>query len=307
MKFSIITPAWNVEHWIPETLESVLSQEGDFEIEYIVVTDPSSDGTVRIAKEYQNKVMSGAYPIKCNNVHMQVVERDGGSGSGMYLALNDGFARATGEIEAWIAGDDIYQPGAFKIMAKAFAQFPDIEWLKGMTATIGEHSEVIYRGFTRIYHQDWLRWGVYGMESYHVEQDSVFWRAPLWKKGGSFPAIFKSSGDYWLWIQFAKFAPLWTINAPISCFRKREGQDSRANAHRLLQQKLDARGGRPLGAWIPRLFFWPYFHAPDSWKIFFEWLYPIIFPFRKREYIEIEGGTLAKHTMKSFFIRQEFC
>lgn len=31
-KFSIITPAYMGERWIAETIESVLSQEGDFEI-----------------------------------------------------------------------------------------------------------------------------------------------------------------------------------------------------------------------------------------------------------------------------------
>jgi len=40
MKFSIVTPTYNMERWIAETIESVLSQEGDFEIEYIIVKCP---------------------------------------------------------------------------------------------------------------------------------------------------------------------------------------------------------------------------------------------------------------------------
>ena len=47
-KFSIVTPSLNQAPYIAETMESVLSQEGDFEIEYFVMDGGSSDGSVRI-------------------------------------------------------------------------------------------------------------------------------------------------------------------------------------------------------------------------------------------------------------------
>jgi glycosyltransferase involved in cell wall biosynthesis len=301
MKFSIITPAYGVATWLPETIESVLSQAGDFEIEYILVINISPDDTLAIAKAYKEKLESGRIAVACNKITMQILEP--GEPHGMYVAINQGFEVATGDIQAWIAGDDIYQPSAFAIVARAFAEYPDILWLKGKTATIGEKSERLYEGYTRIYHRDWLRLGVYGMEAYHVEQDSTFWRPELWKKAGPFPAFFKSSGDYWLWIQFAQVAPLWSINAPFSCFRKRAGQDSRVNAARLLEQKIRARGPRPLAALIPRLFFWPYFHVPAPIRPLFEFLYPIVFPFRSRKYLSIEGDRISIREMPTFHFK----
>ncbi len=300
MKFSIITPAYDVAPWLPATIESVLSQAGDFSIEYIVVTNTSPDDTIEVAEQYQQKIEDGSWDVKCNGITMQVINL--GAPRGMYVALNEGFALATGDIFAWIAGDDIYEPGAFQVMATAFAARPDVIWLKGITSTIDEDGKHLSRGHCRTYRRDWLKMGVYGMEAYHVEQDSVFWRPELWHKAGPFPEYFKSSGDFWLWPQMAKYASLMSIDARISCFRKRAGQDSRVNADRLLAQKKQARGKRPLGAWIPRLFFWPYFHASRKIQKLLDPLYPIFFPFTPRPYLAIENGKVEEHRMRSFYI-----
>lgn len=300
MKFSIITPAWNSERWFAETIESVLSQEGDFEIEYLIVTDPSPDRTVEIAKEYERKISSGEYPLRCRNIVLRVVERK--KGEGMYVAINEGFAQATGDIFAWIAADDLYRPGAFSTMTAVFDAFPNIQWLKGNTATINEHSIETKAGVCHLYYQPWLERGVYGMEAYHVEQDSVFWRAWLWKEGGPFPSHFRSAGDYWLWTSFAKCTRLWNVNADVSCYRKHTGQDGQKNSERLLKQKRESRGGRPLGAWLPRLFFYPYLNGPTFLQPLFVRLYPLLFPFHSRKYIEIEDGKPVQKTMSSFFL-----
>lgn len=305
MKFSVITPAWNVGTWLPETIESVLSQEGNFDIEYIIVTDPSEDTTVEIAKTYAEKVRSGAYPKHCGHLEMHVLERQGGAGSGMYAALNDGFGKATGEVHGWIAGDDLYRPHAFENMRCMFETFPDFEWIKGVSGVVNEAGKELDPGTCKLYYRNWLRLGVYGMEAYYVEQDSVFWRSSLWKKGGPFPPYFKSMGDYWLWPILAKYARLWSVNVPVSYFRKRASQDSRINAKRCKEQMWETRGNkRPLLAWIPRFFFYPYYHiVPSAFRPYMEKLYPLLFPYHSREYFEIESGKPVKRIMRSFILR----
>lgn len=301
MKFSIITPAYDIGTWLSQTIESVLSQAGDFEIEYILVINDSRDETLAIAKEYKQKLDSGLYPVACKKISMHILEA--GQPQGMYVALNLGFAKASGDIYAWIAGDDAYELGALQAMAKVFSTRPDVIWLKGISSTIDEDGKRMNKGYSKTYRRDWLRLGVYGMETYHVEQDSVFWRAELWKKVGSFPAHFKSSGDYWLWIQMARYASLMILDVPTSFFRKRAGQDSRVNAVRLIEQKKQARGPRPLGAWVPRLFFWPYHHAPRSIQKILETLYPFFFSLTPRPYLKIEGDTIREFNMKTFHAR----
>ena len=48
---SIVTPIYNMEYYIEETIESVLSQDYK-KIEYFIINDGSSDDTQKILEKY---------------------------------------------------------------------------------------------------------------------------------------------------------------------------------------------------------------------------------------------------------------
>lgn len=54
-KVSVLITTYNLEDYIGQTLESVLMQEVDFEIEILVGDDGSSDKTVEVVKSWQDK------------------------------------------------------------------------------------------------------------------------------------------------------------------------------------------------------------------------------------------------------------
>lgn len=221
MKFSIVTPTYNSDKFLSETIQSVISQKGDFTIEYIVIDNLSHDNTINIVKSYQQMIKTNNYILGCNGVE---IKYSVGKDSSMYEAINNGFSQATGDIYAWINSDDIYLPGAFNIIAKSFEKYPEIKWIKGITSYINEFSTIYEVGQCFMYAQDWLKKGVYGKDAYFVQQDSVFWHARLWKTAGGIDTRFKRAGDYFLWMNFAQYAPLYTIKAYVSCFRKVKGQ-----------------------------------------------------------------------------------
>jgi glycosyltransferase involved in cell wall biosynthesis len=223
MKFSIVTPTYNSEQFLAGTIKSVLTQKGDFTIEHLIMDNCSRDATIEIVKNYQRMIGSGECGIGCNGVELTYYhEKD----HGMYDAVNKGFSRATGDIYAWINADDVYLPDAFDIIARSFEISAEIQWIKGITSYIDESSALYERGRCFLYDRTWLGKGVYGRDAYFVQQDSVFWRAGLWKTAGGIDPRFKRAGDYALWVSFSRHAPLYSVNAPVSCFRKVRGQIS---------------------------------------------------------------------------------
>ena len=224
MKFSIVTPTNNSERYIGETMESVLSQKCRSDIEYIVIDNRSTDGTIDFVRKYDALVNKGFYNSNNKTVSLKwISEKD----AGMYDAINKGFSFATGDIYGWINSDDIYLPGAFDSIGKSFLFFPDVKWIKGITSYINEDTNIFKTGKCFLYDQKWTREGIYGKEIYFIQQDSVFWRAALWKSVGGIDPNLKLAGDYYLWIRFSEQTPLYSIKAYISCFRRVEGQLSR--------------------------------------------------------------------------------
>ncbi|MCF8069585.1 MAG: glycosyltransferase [Desulfobacterales bacterium] len=223
MKFTIITPSYNSQRFIRETIESVINQKGNFTIEYFILDKCSTDQTKQIVSEYINSINTGKLKLKCNKVKIEFIsDKD----SSMYDAIQKGFTRASGDIYAWINSDDIYLPGAFDIVQKTFSKYQHILWLKGITAYINENSNIFAVGKCNLYLQNWITNGVYGPVKHFIQQDSVFWRAELWNLSGGLDPSYSAAGDFVLWRKFAKYAPLWSLNCLVSCFRKVVGQKS---------------------------------------------------------------------------------
>lgn len=128
MIFSIITPSYNQGAFLAETIESVISQDGDFSVDYIIIDGGSTDNSLDIIKRYDTVLQNGNWPITCRGIRYRwVSERDNGQTD----ALMKGFRMANGEIFAWLNSDDTYRPGALKTAADFFRNHPDTGLLYG--------------------------------------------------------------------------------------------------------------------------------------------------------------------------------
>jgi glycosyltransferase involved in cell wall biosynthesis len=221
VKFTIVTPTFNSARFLPETMASIASQQGDFSIEHIVVDNCSTDATTEIVREIDERIRSGRQPISCRSVDVSLISQPD---NGMYEAINRGFAHATGDVYAYLNSDDIYLPGALATVARVFAEFPTCRWLKGITSYIDEHSTLFEAGELNLYDRGWLLDGAYGTDQYFVQQDSVFWRTDLHAAVGPFYEGPGTAGDYVQWMRFARETELVSIGALLSCFRVHPGQ-----------------------------------------------------------------------------------
>jgi glycosyltransferase involved in cell wall biosynthesis len=114
MKFSIVTLAFKQRKFLKEAMDSVLSQDYP-DIEYIVIEPGSNDGSRELIEEYGDQV---AYTI---------FEPDRGAADG----LNKGFEKATGEVFAFLNGDDLLLPHAVRRVADFIDRNPDCDLVMG--------------------------------------------------------------------------------------------------------------------------------------------------------------------------------
>lgn len=92
---SIIVPAFNIENYLSDCLDSILSQTYE-NLEIVVVDDGSTDDTRKIADQYQQD-----YPNKIVCIHQQ--------NSGVLKARLEGIKIAKGEWIGFVDGDDLIE------------------------------------------------------------------------------------------------------------------------------------------------------------------------------------------------------
>jgi glycosyltransferase involved in cell wall biosynthesis len=181
---SIITPSLNQAQFLEATIESVLDQDYP-NLEYIIVDGGSSDGSLEIIQRYSNRLS------------WWVSEKD----LGQTDAINKGFARAKGEILAWLNSDDTYRPNAVSEAVEYLSHKPEVGMVYGNADFINHNGNIIGRFPAAQTDYKRLRRGYV-----HIPQQASFWRAELWNKVGPLDPSFYFAMDYDLWVRLARLA-----------------------------------------------------------------------------------------------------
>lgn len=213
-KISIITPCFNSEKYIQETVESIINQTAVLsqrvELEYIICDGDSSDRTLSIIQSM------GSDCIK-------IISEDD---SGMYSALAKGLQLSTGDIIAYLNAGDYYHKCAFDIVLDLF-ESKHINWLTGFTITYNERSQLVGAKLPYRYRKSFFNCGFYLQKLPFVQQESTFWSSNLNSLlDYDFLSNLKYAGDYYLWKQFAQNENLNIVEAHLGGFKRHKGQIS---------------------------------------------------------------------------------
>lgn len=212
-RFSIVTPSFNQARFIRRTIESVLGQEGDFDLEYLVVDGGSTDGTAAILEGFATRLQWISEPDR-----------------GQVDAINKGLERSTGDAVGWLNSDDVLLPGALRRAVAVFASHPEVEWVHGRCRIIDERDRRVRRGVEAYKH---LRSRRYSFESLLTEnfisQMTVFWRRSVQAAIGYLDPSVPLAFDYDLWLRLGQRSDPAYIDTPQACFRWYASSKSGAN------------------------------------------------------------------------------
>lgn len=117
--FSVIVPVYNVENYLCQCVDSILSQE-DCAFELILVDDGSTDRSGEICDQYAKK-----------ETRVHVIHKENGGSSD---ARNVGLSEATGDYILFVDGDDYIADSSFRNIGLSIKEnhYPDLVFLECM-------------------------------------------------------------------------------------------------------------------------------------------------------------------------------
>jgi glycosyltransferase involved in cell wall biosynthesis len=168
---TVITAVYNGQPYVAGCLESVLRQDYP-NIEHIVMDGGSSDGTVNVLRQYDERIA------------LWKSEPD----RGLYDAWNKALLEARGEWICFLGADDEFFPGAVSAYMALAAKNPEAEYLNSLVRLV--HSSGYERTFGRPWKwkefSRWMRWSQAG--SMH--------RRRLFDRLGAYDPTFGAVADY---------------------------------------------------------------------------------------------------------------
>ena len=222
---ALVTPSYNQGRFIQATIDSVLAQSYP-DLSYLVMDGGSSDDTPRLLAAYGERVAWRS-------------ERDRGQAD----AINKGFAAISGDIMGWLNSDDLLLPGTLAYVGRFFRDHPETDVVYGHRIIIdGEGREI-------------GRWVLPGHDpaalalTDYVPQETMFWRAAVWRKIGPLDAGFHYAMD-WDFLLRAERAGFRFRRLPrfLGCFRAHgEQKTAQTGAMTVEMDRLRQRHfGRPV-------------------------------------------------------------
>jgi Glycosyl transferase family 2 len=126
---SVLIPNYNYARFLPEAIESVLSQTYPH-VETIVVDDGSTDNSRDVIASYGDRVIS-------------IFKENGGQTS----ALNAAFARSSGDLISFMDADDAFEPGKVDRVVAAARRIPQAYLIHHQMQIVDGGGKAMHRPF----------------------------------------------------------------------------------------------------------------------------------------------------------------
>lgn len=124
---SFVLPCYNYGRFLPDCLNSIFGQEGNYPFEVIAIDDASSDNTLEVLAQFDDGRLRVIRQEK-NQGHVRTISR--------------GLQEARGQFVARIDPDDRYRPGFLSEAIPVFERDPDVGLVYGDAALINAEGRI---------------------------------------------------------------------------------------------------------------------------------------------------------------------
>jgi len=176
-KVTIITATYNSSSSLKKCLDSVIYQDYN-DMEYLIIDGKSSDDTLNIVKDYQQK---------CPYIKL-ISEKD----NGVYDALNKGINLATGDIIGFVHSDDFLASNDIINDIISFMKSESLDGVYGDLQYVDKHNiQKVIRNWKScgfklsLLKQGWM-----------PPHPTLFLKKEVYEKYGLFDLSYKISADY---------------------------------------------------------------------------------------------------------------
>lgn len=187
---SVVMGVYNGAENLPQTLASILSQEG-CDLEFVVVDDGSTDDAGSILDEW------AARDARLHVIHQQH--------TGLTRALMRGCAEARGEFIARQDAGDVSLPGRLAAQRAYLARYPDVVMVACGARFVGPEGEPLYE---IVKSGDALDRGLSNLEIREIQgpphHGSTMFRKSTYLGAGGYRSAFVVAQDIDLWLRLAE-------------------------------------------------------------------------------------------------------
>lgn len=186
-RITLVTPSYNQAAYLEDTLRSVLLQRDELH-EYFVYDGGSSDGSQQVLERYSDAIDHW----------------ESGPDGGQSRALAKGFARASGDVLAWLNSDDVLLPGALRAVRQAFAAHPEVDAVTGYFALCDAAGKLTRFVWVPDVSERWLRLGIT-----RINQQATFVRREAYERVGGLNLELQCVMDTELWYRLFEAGCRW--------------------------------------------------------------------------------------------------
>lgn len=213
---SIVVPVRNGQRYLRDSLDSILAQDYPH-TEVIVMDDASTDGTAAIAYSYGSRIV----------VQRQPEQR------GQFGNVNDGIARAKGDLVAVYHADDVYRPELVSREVEYLAEHPQVAAVfsrdvfideRGVAFAVNELPPEV-AGSRPLDYATVIN-ALLTHKNVFLRCPSSMVRASIYREVGRYSADYGIAGDLEMWLRIARRHAVGVIDEALFSYRSGHGSVS---------------------------------------------------------------------------------